>query len=112
MISIPNDKVLIRELASIKYELDSRGRILIWSKQRMKKEGIKSPDRAEALMLAFADYYPEVMKAMPKSWQQQWIEKTEKMPEQDPWVNYAKKIMKEDHNKVLYFDDEQQDSIW
>lgn len=106
MISIPNDKILIRELASIKYELDSRGRILIWSKQRMKKEGIKSPDRAEALMLAFADYYPEIEKTKPKTWQQKWIEKTEEKPQQDPWVDYAKKVMREDHNKVLYFDDE------
>jgi hypothetical protein len=72
----------------------------------MKKEGIKSPDRAEALMLAFADYYPEIEKTKPKTWQQKWIEKTEEKPQQDPWVDYAKKVMREDHNKVLYFDDE------
>ncbi|GAG99308.1 unnamed protein product, partial [marine sediment metagenome] len=112
MISIPNDKVLIRELASIKYELDSRGRILIWSKQRMKKEGIKSPDRAEALMLAFADYYPDVLKDKPKSWQQQWIEKTEKMPEVDPWEKYAREAIKEDMGDMIYFDDERAESIW
>ena len=112
MISIPNDKVLIRELASIKYELDSRGRILIWSKQRMKKEGIKSPDRAEALMLAFADYYPEVMKTKPKTWQQKWIDDTEKKPEEDPWQRYAQKAMKEDMGDMIYFDDERAESIW
>jgi len=106
-ISIPNDKILIRELASLRYELDSRGRILIWSKQRMKKEGIRSPDRAEALMLAFADYYPEIEKTAPKTWQQKWIEATEKPPvEQDPWQNFALKRMKEDMGDMIYFEDE------
>lgn len=113
MISIPNDKVLIRELASLKYELDSRGRILIWSKQRMKKEGIKSPDRAEALMLAFADYYPEVQKKPPKTWTQKWIEHTEKKPEDyDPWQKYAQKAMREDMGEMIYNDEEPMESIW
>lgn len=116
-ISIPNDKILIRELASMKYDLDSRGRVLIWSKQRMKKEGIKSPDRAEALMLAFADYYPEIEKTKPKTWQQKWIEQTEKpAQDEDPWKKFAAKAMKEDQiadrDGMIFLDENYGDDLW
>lgn len=46
----------IAQLASIQYEHDARGRIVIESKDDMRKRGIKSPDWAEAIMLAFASY--------------------------------------------------------
>lgn len=106
-ISIPNDKHLIRELANLRYELDSRGRVQIWSKQRMKKENIPSPDRAEAVMLAFADYYPEEKAKKPKTWTQKWIDTTNKrQPEADPWLEYAKKNMKEVAGGDFLYDDE------
>lgn len=78
----------------------------------MKKEGIKSPDRAEALMLAFADYYPDIQKTKPKSWQQKWIDHTEKKPDADPWQRYAQKAIKEDVGDMIYFNDEIAESIW
>ncbi len=53
-IDIEDDPELITQLASIKYFFDSAGRIKIESKEDMKKRGISSPDRADALMLAFA----------------------------------------------------------
>lgn len=53
-IDIENDEDLIAQLAAIKYKLNSRGQILIESKEDMKKRGLSSPDKGDALMLAFA----------------------------------------------------------
>ena len=54
-IRIPRDAELISELASLRYHYDSRGRLLIESKDKMRKRGVPSPDKADALMLAFLD---------------------------------------------------------
>jgi hypothetical protein len=48
------DEQTIAQLASIRYSYNSRGQIVIESKEQAKKRGIKSPDRADALVLAFA----------------------------------------------------------
>jgi phage terminase large subunit len=48
------DERAIAQLASIQYDHDSSGRTRIESKDAMRKRGLKSPDRAEAVMLAFA----------------------------------------------------------
>ena len=53
-IDIEDDEELIEQLSNIKYKLNSRGQIVIESKEDMKKRGRKSPDRGDALMLAFA----------------------------------------------------------
>ncbi len=52
-IDIPNDEELINQLAGIRYKVNSRGQILIESKDDMKRRGVSSPDRADALMLTF-----------------------------------------------------------
>ena len=52
-ISIPQDNQLMGELAAMRYEFDKRGRLLMESKEDMRKRGIPSPDKADALMLAF-----------------------------------------------------------
>ena len=52
--SIPDDEALIAEASSIKYSFDSAGRIKIERKEDMKKRGLRSPDRADALILTFA----------------------------------------------------------
>ena len=54
-IRIPRDAELISELATLRYEYDSRGRLRMESKASMKKRGVGSPDKADALMLAFLD---------------------------------------------------------
>jgi hypothetical protein len=51
----PADEVLAEQLCSIRYKLDSAGRIQIESKEEMRPRGIASPDRADALALAFAE---------------------------------------------------------
>jgi phage terminase large subunit len=48
------DEKTIGQLAVIKYRQNSRGKIEIESKDELKKRGVKSPDRAEALMLCDA----------------------------------------------------------
>ena len=54
-IRIPRDAELIGELATLRYRYDSRGRLLMESKEGMKKRNGRSPDKADALMLAFLD---------------------------------------------------------
>jgi hypothetical protein len=48
----PQDDELASQLQSIKWFLDSRGRIGIESKKDMKKRGLPSPDRADAVMMS------------------------------------------------------------
>ncbi len=52
-IRIPHDAELMAELASLRYRFNSRGKVLMESKQDMKRRGLPSPDKADALMLAF-----------------------------------------------------------
>jgi phage terminase large subunit len=52
------DEMTIGQLAGILYELDPRGRIKIESKEDARKRGVRSPDRAEALMLALGKPRP------------------------------------------------------
>ena len=52
-ISIPADNQLMGELAALRYGYDSQGRIQIESKDSMRQRGLPSPDKADALMLAF-----------------------------------------------------------
>lgn len=49
------DEKAIAQLASIRYSHNSRGQVVIESKEDARKRGVKSPDRAEAIMLAFAE---------------------------------------------------------
>ncbi len=44
---------LISDLSNIKYDITSQGKIFIKSKKDMKKEGLDSPDFADALTLAY-----------------------------------------------------------
>lgn len=45
---------LAGELASVKYRVDSNGKLLVESKDEMKRRGLRSPDIADALCLTFA----------------------------------------------------------
>src|ERR1700676_677326 len=57
-----DDELTITQLASIRYEINPRGQVQIESKDQAKKRGVRSPDRAEALMLAFADRTPGILR--------------------------------------------------
>ncbi len=54
-IRIPRDAELTAELASLRFRYNSRGKVLMESKESIKRRGLPSPDRADALMLAFLD---------------------------------------------------------
>jgi hypothetical protein len=52
-ISIPDDEELIFELSNVKYKIESNGKIKIESKRDMRRRGVASPNKADALVLTF-----------------------------------------------------------
>jgi hypothetical protein len=48
------DEKTIAQLAAMRYQHNARGQVVIESKDDARKRGVRSPDRAEALMLACA----------------------------------------------------------
>jgi predicted transcriptional regulator len=50
-ICIP-DEGLLNELETLRYEFDHNQRRILISKDRMKKDGVKSPNMADALIMA------------------------------------------------------------
>lgn len=55
LISIPDDHTLISQFSSRKYEEMEAGKVRAEPKRKMRARGVKSPDRAEAMIYAFAD---------------------------------------------------------
>lgn len=53
-ICLPDDPVLRDQLAALSYSIDERGKQSVTSKSNLRKQGLPSPDRADALALAFA----------------------------------------------------------
>lgn len=53
-VALPDDPALLSDLISVGYRYDSQGRLLLESKDALRKRGIRSPDRADALSLTFA----------------------------------------------------------
>jgi hypothetical protein len=53
-VQIPDSDTLHADLCNIKYKFDSQGRLLMESKEDMRKRGVRSPDEADALCLTFA----------------------------------------------------------
>lgn len=54
----PDDDELAAQLGSVKFKYTARGQVLIESKDDMRKRGLPSPDRADAVMLAKAHVPP------------------------------------------------------
>lgn len=50
------DDLAKAQLSDVKYTYDTRSRVLIEEKAAAKKRGVRSPDRAEAMILAFYDF--------------------------------------------------------
>jgi hypothetical protein len=59
-VALPDDPELQAQLTSCTYKIKSSGQIAITPKEEMKKAGIKSPDRAEAVIYAAAHIGPSV----------------------------------------------------
>jgi len=62
-ISIPNDDELIGELTTIKYLEDGNGKIKVESKKDLKKRGLQSPNKADALCLT-EYFHGNILKSM------------------------------------------------
>lgn len=53
-VKIPKDETLFAELAAPRYSFTSTGKMQVESKESMKKRGLSSPDKADALCLCLA----------------------------------------------------------
>lgn len=62
-VALPPDDELLADLSGVKYKITSRGQIEVEKKEDMKKRLGRSPDRADAVVLAFA---PLVQYELPK----------------------------------------------
>jgi hypothetical protein len=56
--SLPDDEDLLDQSASIKFHHSSNGKLHIETKHEMKKRGLVSPDRADAVVLTFYERRP------------------------------------------------------
>jgi hypothetical protein len=52
-IELPSDERLVTQLTQRKYRMTSKGKIALERKEDMKKRGLDSPDRADAVILSF-----------------------------------------------------------
>lgn len=72
-IALPPDESLVAQLVSVKYKYNSRGQLVIESKEDMAKRGIESPDRADAVVYAFADVRSTPLDAVqPEQYDSRW----------------------------------------
>jgi hypothetical protein len=57
---LPRDQAedLAGELSSVRYGFDGSGRVVVESKDAMKRRGLRSPDLADALALTFHEGRP------------------------------------------------------
>lgn len=55
-IDLPQDAELRTQLSSIKYDVNTKKQLVIESKEEMKRRGMKSPDKAEAVLHSLQPY--------------------------------------------------------
>ncbi len=53
LIALPNDEEMTAQLLSLRYDVSSSGQVWMESKRELRKKNLPSPDRADALALAF-----------------------------------------------------------
>lgn len=53
IVDLPDDEKLLSQLTTRKYRMTSKGKIALERKEDMKKRGLQSPDRADAVVLSF-----------------------------------------------------------
>ena len=54
-LRLPPDNRLVGELAAMRFSYDKAGRVIMESKDAMRRRGMRSPDLADALMMAFVE---------------------------------------------------------
>ena len=55
LIAIPPDEELISQLLGLRYDVTSAGQVRMESKSSLRRRGLRSPDKADALALAFME---------------------------------------------------------
>ncbi len=55
LIAIPRDEELIGQLLGLRYDVTSSGQVRMESKSALRRRGLRSPDKADALALAFME---------------------------------------------------------
>ena len=55
LIAIPPDEELISQLLGLRYDVTSAGQVKMESKSSLRRRGLRSPDKADALALAFME---------------------------------------------------------
>ncbi len=58
LIALPRDEALFDELAAIRWRATSNGKIQMEAKEDLKNRLGRSPDRADAVVLAFSGWQP------------------------------------------------------
>ena len=53
LVALPRDEELAGQLLSLRYDVSSSGQVRLQGKKEMRKRGLPSPDKADALALAF-----------------------------------------------------------
>lgn len=89
MVAGLTDQTTISQLASILWAPNSKGKTEIESKEKAAKRGVKSPDRAEALMLAFAPRLQDQMLA--RAWEGQVANVLTADEQRMPWNSPAER---------------------
>ena len=59
-IAIPNDPELTAQLASLRHRYNSKSQFYMETKDEARTRGVPSPDKADALMLAYLGHNPTV----------------------------------------------------
>lgn len=54
-VELPDDERLVTQLTQRKYRMTSKGKLALERKEDMKKRGLDSPDRADAVVLSFVE---------------------------------------------------------
>jgi hypothetical protein len=113
-LSKPDMIKFIEQICSIRYEHNPSGKIAIWSKEKMRRDGMKSPDLADALMLAFANYNPELWKPPTKSALQKWSDKLEGVPTQyeDDFEEFAEDFHRGDRYRTESEENREDGMVW
>ena len=55
LVAIPRDEELISQLLGLRYDVTSAGQVKMESKSSLRRRGLRSPDKADALALAFME---------------------------------------------------------
>jgi hypothetical protein len=105
----------IEQVCSIRYEYNDKGKVQIWSKEKMRREKIKSPDLADALMLAFAEYNPTLVTVPGKTATQRWSDDLEGPPPMDTHPQYeqfANEFYKMDAYNITDESEREDGMVW